>query len=60
MAAAYQKVLHKIIFRMASQGRLSEIFGYNEDIIGIDKYVRNLGYLESSRRIVDKFEPQIK
>lgn len=42
------------IFRMSSQGRLSEVFGFREDILNIDKYIRNLGYLESCRRIVEK------
>jgi len=31
---------------------VSEIFGFREDVVNIDKYIRNLGYLESCRRIV--------
>ncbi|CAD8059551.1 unnamed protein product [Paramecium sonneborni] len=40
--------------RMSSQGRLSEIFGFRQEILNIDKYIRNLGYLESCKRIVEK------
>lgn len=45
---------------MSSQGRLAEIFGNVEDIINIDKYIRNLGYMDSSRRIVEKYDPFVK
>lgn len=34
---------------MSSQGRLSELFGLKA--LHIDKYIRNLGLLESAKRI---------
>ncbi|CAD8144589.1 unnamed protein product [Paramecium pentaurelia] len=46
--------------RMSSQGRLSEIFGYRQEILNIDKYIRNLGYLESCKRIVEKLSEEAR
>lgn len=52
------QVFSFIQLRMSSQGRLSEILG--EKALDIDKYIRNLAYLESAQRIVDNLDSDVK
>ena len=57
--AQAQDRLWQIHFRrIASAGKLSSIFG--DETLGMDKYLRNLGYLESSKRILETMDQRTK